>query len=80
VNRCPNTIRGDHRFEARYDTSAAKLSQLSSFRIDGIDAAGILRQMRDVTYVRDVCVRCGEVIERDGQAERPAQENTGEQQ
>ncbi len=56
---------GVHKFEARYDKSEAKIpwDRLESFS----GSAPVLDRMRSVTYVRDVCVRCGETIERESE-------------
>lgn len=57
VPKCQSVF--GHHFQARYDTSGAKgLPPKMDTSI------GALEYFRDVTYVRDVCVRCGETIER----------------
>lgn len=60
---CPNGLFGSHKFEARYDLSAADLSPFQS--IHGLFAARFAQAMRSKTYVRDVCVKCGRTIERE---------------
>lgn len=53
---------GVHRFEARYDRGPCKLNKfeghLTERRLEFVE------KYRQITYVRDVCVRCGAVIER----------------
>lgn len=58
MTRCPNAMFGRHQFEPRYDTTMPD-------DIEGFE--GTLRAMeslKDKIYVRDVCVRCGQTIER----------------
>jgi hypothetical protein len=54
-----------HRYEPRYDKSAAQHPasfEMEAFPVDGL--VGFMETLRSVTYIRDVCVRCGHVIER----------------
>ena len=48
-----------HKFEARYDSEFpdqhSKMSNVT---------AGMLHALRKQTYVKDICVRCGEVVKR----------------
>lgn len=50
------------RFQPRFDKSEPKIDH--SFQYTGSAGAERLEQFRQVTYVRDVCVRCGKTIER----------------
>lgn len=62
VNDCPRLGKWNGCcFKARYDLSAADLSQFESIKCIGKDFAEVLRKK---TYVRDVCIRCGRTIER----------------
>ncbi len=52
---------GVHRFEARYDKGPCEASSdgpMTNRRLE------VVEKYRRVTYVREVCVRCGKVIER----------------
>lgn len=52
-----------HKFEGRYDKGQAHMSaNVRGCTVE--EFAELLEQHRSVTYVRDVCVRCGFVIER----------------
>ncbi|KKM72783.1 hypothetical protein LCGC14_1417080 [marine sediment metagenome] len=53
---------GVHKFEARYDKAPADLSAFK--KLKGDDVGPVLEKLRHVTYVRDVCVLCGETVER----------------
>ncbi len=53
---------GVHRFEARYDKGPADLGQFTELRGAGITP--LAETMRKITYARDVCVKCGAVLER----------------
>lgn len=56
---CPNTIWGKHRFEARYDTKlSSAMTEIKATSPAYLEAA------KDKAYVRDICVRCGETVER----------------
>lgn len=59
--RCTGLF-GAHRFEARYDKSPANLEQFTELR--GHGSVAMAETCRQQTYVRDVCVKCGAVIER----------------
>ena len=56
---------GVHKFQPRYDLSEPKIpwEQLAEISI----GPSAVDRLRVKTYVRDVCVRCGEVIERDSE-------------
>lgn len=49
------------KFEARYDEGAPAVNDATGFS-DGV--VRVIRASKSVTYVRDVCVRCGRTIER----------------
>lgn len=52
---------GNHRFEARYDKGPSQCDfegRLTDHRLS------LIEKYRHITYVRDVCVRCGKTIER----------------
>lgn len=51
-----------HKFEARYQKSAARTPAIGEVRGDIV---GILETLRDETYVHDICVRCGEIVRRE---------------
>jgi hypothetical protein len=59
---CPIGWKRPHEFEPRYDKSAADISNFQKFSGYGVDQ--MLEKLRKVTYVRDVCTRCGKTIER----------------
>lgn len=63
MNDCPHLGRwsGGCRFEARYDKSPVEILQYEHIKIN--DPA-CMEPFRKVTYVRDVCIRCGKTIER----------------
>lgn len=48
-------------FEPRYDLSPADISRFESIKGN---AAPLLEALRSKTYVHDICVRCGRVVER----------------
>ena len=50
------------KFEPRYDKSEPRWE--GNFTYTGFSGAERLDQLRQITYVRDVCVRCGSTIER----------------
>lgn len=52
---------GVHRFEARYDKSPAEF-QVENLSGSGIAWATVLEKLQQVTYVHDICVRCGKTI------------------
>ncbi len=60
--------RRNHRFEARYDThaSAPTLTKMSFESATPQEAVELVNasKAKTITYVRDVCVRCGKTIER----------------
>ena len=49
-------------FEARYDLGEPKFEGPVNYV--GSDLKGVIDRHRAKSYVRDVCVRCGKVIER----------------
>ena len=52
---------GVHKYEPRYDKSPATADfkgQMTPMRLEMIE------KYRQVTYVRDICVRCGKTVER----------------
>jgi len=55
---------GVHKYRGRYDQSEIKLP--GNLRNIKMSEAG-MEKFRAVTYVRDVCVRCGDVIERNSE-------------
>lgn len=59
MSQCPNHWRGQHRFEPRYDTKMP--AGMESIKAT---SSAYLEAVKDKTYVRDVCVRCGETVER----------------
>lgn len=62
MSRCENSWFGRHKFEARYDLGPADLSRFES--ISGRGAGSFMEKLRQKTYVHDVCVRCGALVER----------------
>jgi hypothetical protein len=57
---------GVHKFEARYDLSEPKFGEIPWSGMKSFSMAPtVVEKMRRRIYVRDVCVRCGKVIERD---------------
>ena len=63
--RC-NGLSGVHRFQARYDLSPATTYPKEVSTFAGVDPSiiALCEQSRQRTYVRDICVKCGAVIER----------------
>jgi hypothetical protein len=59
--RAGKWIRGC-RFEARYDEGAPVGKYTGQYFIS--DAPDIIRALRPITYVHDVCTRCGKTIDR----------------
>ncbi len=51
-----------HNFQPRYDTSEARVPPNLNSMKGNIPA--MFEKFRAITYVRDVCERCGETIER----------------
>ena len=73
---CPNLdklIRGC-KFERRYDTKPpspeiiAALQPLMDSPFSNMDADFALSELKTETYVRDICIRCGKVVERNPSA------------
>ena len=58
---------GVHQFEARYDKSPADISMFKS--LSGAGSVQMIEKLRKVTYVHDICVRCGKTILRNKQSE-----------
>lgn len=52
-----------HRFKARYSLGAAVLPADLKVSIAVDSLASIYERFREVTYIHDICVRCGHVIE-----------------
>jgi hypothetical protein len=55
-----------HRFEARYDSGAAETVSLSDIGVVKMTETAYLELMRlrrGETYIHDICVHCGHVIE-----------------
>ncbi len=52
------------RFEARYDELAPSMKMGPVQGVTASEFAEIIEAAKPVVYVRDVCVRCGHVIER----------------
>ena len=65
TEKCPNSWLGSHRFKPRYDLGPADISGFQSLKGNG--AGSFLEKLRKQTYVRDVCVKCGQTIEREKQ-------------
>lgn len=56
---------GQHKFVARYDYGEPHVPEGGIPYSPAVDELGdILERMKSRTYVRDVCVRCGHIIER----------------
>ena len=66
LSDCPRQGRwfGGCCFEARYDKSAPDLPRYKHIKCNPGATTEFLDGHRTVTYVRDVCVRCGRTIER----------------
>ena len=66
MSRC-NGLFGVHRFQARYDLSAAAVYPKEVSTIVGVDPSviAICEQSRQRTYVHDICVKCGEIVKRE---------------
>jgi hypothetical protein len=64
MKRCKG-IFGVHRFEGRFDREPKEGIKFTDIEIRG-EASRALFEAQTVskTYVRDICVRCGETIER----------------
>jgi hypothetical protein len=52
------------KFGPRYDTGAPTIGYKPSMVDNSTDIARVLNASKVVTYVRDVCERCGKTIER----------------
>lgn len=55
-----------HKFEARYDVGPAQAGNIRVHPFNEDKLPAILAATRPSTYLRDVCVHCGHVIERNG--------------
>lgn len=77
---CPRfgKLIGGCRFEPRYDRGASilrvKPGQRPIFEADAVQGRvdsllALAEQYRPQYYVRDVCIRCGRTVEREGQAD-----------
>lgn len=53
-----------HKFQGRYDYRPYPGAVRAPGHYSAGEAALVIRTMATSTYVRDVCVRCGHVIER----------------
>ncbi len=51
-----------HKFEARYDMGAPDLSRFIKFNTENVRE--FMESMKPKTYVHDICVRCGQIVER----------------
>ena len=51
-----------HNFQPRYDTSEAKVPPTMTNMRGNV--AAMFEKFREITYVRYVCERCGETVER----------------
>ncbi len=59
---------GHHKYEARYDESFPPgFPEGKKLQSSGLveTVSDMIQAMKVRTYVRDVCVRCGDVVERD---------------
>lgn len=55
---------GVHRFKARFDSEMPEGMKSEGYEGSALAYLETLKLMRKNTYVRDVCVKCGAVIER----------------
>lgn len=53
-----------HKFEGRYSLTAAVLPAGLKVSIAVDSLSSIYERFRDATYVHDICVRCGHVVEK----------------
>lgn len=63
MTHCPNHWRGHHKFEARFETGPGTM-KTEGFHGTPAAFERMMEAMRGKIYVRDVCIRCGETIER----------------
>ena len=54
-----------HKYEARYDCSAAVIGDLAGLKTSVDAALQAIEKTRSKTYVRDICTHCGHTIERE---------------
>ena len=67
MSDCPHrTIFGRPlcQFEARFDKSAATMPEIKFERCSEHMLENLVEMHRSLTYVRDVCVKCGRTIKR----------------
>ena len=56
-----------HRFEERYDLIDGRgKNEFTAEGIKGYQAREMMEALKDKYYIHDVCVRCGDLIERNG--------------
>lgn len=60
IDNCAYNLFRRHKFEPRYDTSKADLSGLNVTEC----SVGFADKFRTITYVKDVCIRCGKEVKR----------------
>ena len=58
-----------HRYKARYDYGEPDFSMFKSIKVYNPD---YIERFKPKTYVKDICVRCGSVINRNSSFELPA--------
>lgn len=61
MSKCQSWL--GHRYEGRYDEGSTEANFRMS-RTNADEISKIIRAKKPITYVRDICVRCGHVIER----------------
>jgi hypothetical protein len=61
-DRCQNSWFGSHQFEPRYDKEPSNAMSLGSIKARDVEMLDAMVTKR--TYVRDICVRCGNTVER----------------
>ena len=60
-----NCKKNRHKFEARYDLSApSNLGDYTASRISEEGFIAFINAHRTKTYIHDICVICGKVVER----------------
>lgn len=53
-----------HRYEARYDLGKAEMPHANFKNMDGESMSEVIEKFRTKTYILDICVRCGHIIEK----------------
>jgi hypothetical protein len=53
-----------HKFEARYSKGAVPLASFKQNAATAEEVTATLDGFREITYERDICIRCGYVIEK----------------